>query len=72
MAPGLADLGVMLAYTPVHHLLFDRLGAIPLVMTSANQGGSPIVYREQDLDWIGGLADGVLSHDRPIGAARGG
>jgi len=66
VAPGLADLGVMLAYTPVHHLLFDRLGAIPLVMTSANQGGSPIVYREQDLDWIDGLADAVLSHDRPI------
>ena len=66
VAPGLADLGVMLAYSPVHHLLFDRLGAIPLVMTSANQGGSPIVYREQDLDWISGLADAVLSHDRPI------
>ena len=67
VAPGLGDLGVMLAYSPVHHLLFDRMGPVPLVMTSANQGGSPIVYREQDLGWIDGLADAVLSHDRPIG-----
>jgi hydrogenase maturation protein HypF len=57
----------MLAYSPVHHLLFDHLGDIPLVMTSANQGGSPIVYRDEDLNWIDGLADAVLSHDRPIG-----
>ena len=67
VAPGLGDLGVMLAYSPVHHLLFDQLGDIPLVMTSANQGGSPIVYRDEDLRWIDGLADAVLSHDRPIG-----
>lgn len=66
VAPGLADLGVMLAYSPVHHLLFDRLGRVPLVMTSANRGGSPIVYRDEDLDWIDGLADAVLTHDRPI------
>lgn len=66
VAPGLADLGVMLAYSPVHHLLFDALGAVPLVMTSANRGGSPIVFREADLSWIDGLADDVLGHDRPI------
>ena len=66
VAPGLDDLGVMLAYSPLHHLLFDRLGAVPLVMTSANQGGSPIVYRDEDLSWIDGLADAVLTHDRPI------
>ncbi len=67
VAPGLADLGVMLAYSPVHHLLFDLLPAgMPLVMTSANQGGSPIVYRDEDLGWIAGLADTVLTHDRPI------
>ncbi|MGE0219580.1 carbamoyltransferase HypF [Mycolicibacterium sp.] len=67
VAPGLGDLGVMLAYSPVHHLLFAELGGLPLVMTSANQGGSPIVFREADLDWIDGLADAVLGHDRPIG-----
>ncbi|MCE9514578.1 MAG: carbamoyltransferase HypF, partial [Mycobacterium sp.] len=66
VAPGLLDLGVMLAYSPVHHLLFDRLGDTPLVMTSANQGGSPIVYRDEDLSWIDDLADAVLTHDRPI------
>ena len=67
VAPGLADLGVMLAYSPIHHLLFDLLPAgLPLVMTSANQGGSPIVFRDEDLSWIDGLADAVLSHDRPI------
>ncbi|MCV7230855.1 carbamoyltransferase HypF [Mycolicibacterium komossense] len=66
VAPGLAELGVMLAYSPVHHLLFDHLGAVPLVMTSANQGGSPIVFRDGDLDWIDGLCDGILTHDRPI------
>ena len=79
VAPGLADLGVMLAYSPVHHLLFDvlgdllgdlpgdRVGRLPLVMTSANRGGSPIVFRDEDLTWIDGLADAVLTHDRPIG-----
>lgn len=66
VAPGLRDLGVMLAYSPVHHLLFDRLGPVPLVMTSANVSGSPIVYRDADLSWIEGIADGVLGHDRPI------
>ena len=66
VAPGLGDIGVMLAYSPLHHLLFDRLGSVPLVMTSANAGGSPIVYRDADLGWIEGLHDGVLGHDRPI------
>ena len=66
VAPGLRDIGLMLAYSPVHHLLFDRLGGDPLVMTSANQGGSPIVFRDADLSWIDGLADGVLTHDRPV------
>lgn len=66
VAPGLAELGVILAYSPVHHLLFGHLGAVPLVMTSANQGGSPIVFRDDDLDWIEGLCDGVLSHNRAI------
>ncbi|WP_024444672.1 carbamoyltransferase HypF [Mycolicibacterium iranicum] len=66
VAPRLRDLGVMLAYSPVHHLLFDRLGPVPLVMTSANVSGSPIVYRDADLSWIDGIADGVLGHDRPI------
>lgn len=66
VAPGLLDVGVMLAYSPIHHLLFQRLGSTALIMTSANAGGSPIVFRDDDLSWIDGLADGVLIHDRPI------
>lgn len=66
VAPRLLDLGVLLAYSPVHHLLFDRLGRMPLVLTSANAGGSPIVHRDDDLSWIDDVVDGVLSHDRPI------
>ena len=66
VAPGLRDIGVMLAYTPLHHLLFARLGPIPLVMTSANEGGSPIAYRDTDITGLGSLVDGVLGHDRPI------
>lgn len=66
VAPGLSEIGVMLAYSPVHHLLFDRLGPVPLVMTSANVGGSPIAFRDGDMSWIDGLADAVLTHDRPI------
>ena len=58
VAPGVADLGVMLTYSPVHHLLFDGLGDLPLVMTSANRGGSPIAFRDEDLSWIVGSADG--------------
>ncbi len=67
VAPGLVDLGVMLAYSPVHHQIFDRLGPqTVLVMTSANHVGSPIVHRDQDVHWIDRLADAVLTHDRPI------
>ena len=66
VAPNLLDVGMMLAYSPIHHLLFQRLDTTALVMTSANAGGSPIVFREEDLSWIDGLADGVLTHDRRI------
>lgn len=66
VAPGLSDLGVMLAYTPIHHLLLAELDVPALVMTSANKGGSPIVFRAENLQWIDGLADAILGHDRPI------
>lgn len=66
VAPGNPLLGVMLAYTPVHHLLFDGLDTA-LVMTSANLAGEPIVFRDDDLErLLGSLADTALTHDRPI------
>jgi hydrogenase maturation protein HypF len=66
VAPRSADLGVMLPYTPLHHLLLDDVGA-PLVMTSGNRSDEPIAYRDDDaLARLAGIADLVLLHDRPI------
>jgi hydrogenase maturation protein HypF len=64
--PGLARVGVMLAYTPVHHLLLDLVGR-PLVMTSGNFSEEPIAAGlEEALDRLGPVADGFLLHDREI------
>ena len=55
----------MLAYSPVHHQIFDRLGRLPLVMTSAKPGRLADRLRDRDLvDRRSG--DAVLTHDRPI------
>ena len=73
IAPGLDDLGVMLAYTPLHHLLFAELpdgspGAPEtLVMTSGNLSGEPLCFTEADaLARLGDIADLFLTHDREI------
>jgi hydrogenase maturation protein HypF len=66
VAPGAPDLGVMLPYSPLHHLLLDDVGAA-LVMTSANVTDEPIAYRDEDaLERLGAIADLFLLHDRPI------
>lgn len=65
VAPGNPLVGLMLAYTPVQHLLFAA-GLGPLVMTSANFAGEPIAYRTDDAVRLGEFADAVLDHDRPI------
>ncbi len=66
LAPGSPDLGVMLPYTPLQHLLYAE-GAPPLlVMTSANRSGEPMVYRDEDLGTLAGLADFYLVGERPI------
>ncbi|MQA61976.1 MAG: carbamoyltransferase HypF [Actinophytocola sp.] len=66
VAPGNRRLGVMLPYTPLHHLLLADVGR-PIVLTSGNVSDEPIVYRDEDVaDRLGGIADAVLTHDRPI------
>jgi hydrogenase maturation protein HypF len=66
VAPGNRQLGVMLPYTPLHHLLI-RAAARPLVLTSGNVSDEPIAYRDEDaLARLGGIADAFLTHDRPI------
>jgi hydrogenase maturation protein HypF len=66
LAPGLAELGMMLPYTPLHHLLLARVGR-PLVMTSGNASDEPIAHADGDaVDRLGPMVDAILAHDRPI------
>lgn len=71
IAPGIAWLGVMLPYTPLHALLFQagepQAQASLLVMTSANRRGEPLVAsNEEALRLLEGIADAFLLHDRDI------
>ncbi|HWC96918.1 MAG TPA: carbamoyltransferase HypF [Candidatus Sulfopaludibacter sp.] len=67
VAPGNPTLGVMLPYTPLHHLLFQDAPYDVLVMTSGNLSEEPIVVRNQDAqERLGGVADWFLTHDRDI------
>ncbi len=66
VAPGHHHLGVMLPYTPLHHLLLADVGE-PLVMTSGNRSGEPIAWRNDEArERLADIADGFLVHDRPI------
>jgi hydrogenase maturation protein HypF len=67
VAPENDELGVMLSYTPLHHLLFASGAPKMLVMTSANRSSEPIAYRDDDaLQQLSGIADGFLIGERPI------
>lgn len=62
-------LGLMLPYTPLHHLLLDGSDGGPalLAMTSANRPGCPVLTENQEaLSALSGIADGFLLHNRPI------
>ena len=66
VAPGSHHLGVMLPYTPLHHLLLGEFGH-PIVLTSGNISDEPIAYQDEDaLARLAGIADEFLGHDRPI------
>ena len=66
VAPRQSTLGIMLAYTPLHHLLLAD-ARIPLVMTSGNNSDEPIAYRDEEaFERLGDIADFFLVHDRPI------
>ncbi len=66
VAPGSPELGVMLAYSPLHHLLLADAGC-SLVMTSGNVSDEPIAYEDDDaVARLGRVADLLLVHNRPI------
>ncbi len=67
LAPDNAELGIMLPYAPLHHLLFAAGTPPLLVMTSANRSSEPIAYRDEEaLARLAGIADGFVVGERPI------
>ncbi len=70
IAPFNRRLGVMLPYTPLHHLIFDlpdgRTISDALIMTSGNISGAPIAIDDNDARALTSIADVILSHDREI------
>ncbi len=66
VAPGLADLGVFLPYSPIHQLLLDAFDG-PLVATSGNISGEPVLTDNDEAEErLASIADAFVHHDRPI------
>ena len=66
VAPGLQEIGLMLPYTPLHHLLLQAVSR-PLVMTSGNVSEEPIARQNDEATArLAGIADAYLLHDRDI------
>ncbi len=66
VAPQFSELGLMLPYSPLHHLILDELG-IALVATSANFSGEPVLTEPHAVEQhLSTVADAFLHHDRPI------
>src|SRR5262249_7278293 len=67
VAPDNRNLGVMLPYAPLHHLLFAANAPERLVLTSGNRSSEPIAYRDDDAAArLKGLADAFLIGERSI------
>lgn len=66
ISPGLNEVGLMLPYSPLHHLLLDAFCG-PLVATSANISGEPVLTDNDEVETrLAHVADSFLHHDRPI------
>ncbi len=67
VAPGLEIIGLMLPYTPLHHLILKEGAFLALVMTSGNLSGEPLCYENHEaLKKLSPIADLFLLHDRDI------
>lgn len=66
ISPGLSTIGVMLPYTPLHHLIFENHKLECIVMTSANPSGLPILYRDDHVKDLENICDYILTHNRKI------
>jgi hydrogenase maturation protein HypF len=67
VAPENRELGVMLPYTPLHHLLYAAGAPEVLVMTSGNRSSEAIAYQDEDaIQRLFGIADSLLIGERPI------
>lgn len=66
LAPGNPTVGLLLPYTPLHHLLLAEAGR-PLVMTSGNRSEEPMAHRDEEaLERLADIADVFLLHDRKV------